>query len=69
MMHDAGFVNVTTRTFNIPIGMWPKNLELKMVGLYWRTILFDGAQPIALGPLTGGSEVESRRGGDAASSC
>ena len=23
-----------------------------MVGLYWRTILIDGAEPIALGPLT-----------------
>jgi len=35
-------------------GRWPKNKVLKMVGLSWRAILLDGAQPIALGPLTRG---------------
>ncbi|KAH9203451.1 S-adenosyl-L-methionine-dependent methyltransferase [Leptodontidium sp. 2 PMI_412] len=54
MMRDAGFINVTTRIFHIPIGRWPKNKVLKMVGLSWRAILLDGAQPIALGPLTRG---------------
>ncbi|KAI9732977.1 MAG: hypothetical protein M1818_007410 [Claussenomyces sp. TS43310] len=54
MMRDAGFVNVTERVFHIPIGMWPQNKVLKIVGLYWRTILMDGLQPIALGPLTRG---------------
>ena len=54
MLRAAGFVNVTTRIFQIPIGVWPKSKVLKMVGLYWRTILLDGVQPIALGPLTRG---------------
>ena len=54
MMRQAGFVNVTTRIFHVPIGVWPRNKVLKMVGLYWRTILIDGLQPIALGPLTRG---------------
>ncbi|KAH8591880.1 S-adenosyl-L-methionine-dependent methyltransferase [Bisporella sp. PMI_857] len=54
MMREAGFVNVTTRIFHIPIGAWPKNKVLKMVGLYWRTILEMGLQPIAIGPLTRG---------------
>ncbi|KAH9204290.1 S-adenosyl-L-methionine-dependent methyltransferase [Leptodontidium sp. 2 PMI_412] len=54
MMRDAGFINVTTRIFHVPIGRWPKNKVLKMAGLYWRAILLDGAQPIALGPLTSG---------------
>ncbi|KAG9243417.1 S-adenosyl-L-methionine-dependent methyltransferase [Calycina marina] len=54
MMRDAGFVNVTTRIFHVPIGTWPKNKVLKMVGLYWRTILEIGLQPIAIGPLTRG---------------
>ena len=53
-MRDAGFINVTTRIFHIPIGRWPRNEVLKMVGLYWRAILLDGAQSIALGPLTRG---------------
>jgi hypothetical protein len=54
MMRDAGFVNVTTRIFYVPIGKWPKNKTLKLVGSYWRAILLDGAQPIALGPMTRG---------------
>ncbi|EGZ77852.1 S-adenosyl-L-methionine-dependent methyltransferase [Neurospora tetrasperma FGSC 2509] len=54
MMREAGFVNVTERILQIPIGTWPKNKVLKTVGLYWRTILLDGIQAIALGPLTRG---------------
>ena len=54
MMRDVGFVNVTERVLQIPIGTWAKNKVLKTVGLYWRTILTDGIQAIALGPLTRG---------------
>ena len=54
MMREAGFVNVETRIFHVPIGTWPSNKVLKMVGLYWRTILINGLQPIAMGPLTRG---------------
>ena len=54
LMAEAGFVNISTRIFHVPIGIWPKNKVLKMVGLYWRTILIDGLQPIALGPMTRG---------------
>lgn len=54
MMRDCGFVNVTQRVLQIPIGTWAKNKVLKTVGLYWRTILVDGIQAIALGPLTRG---------------
>lgn len=53
-MREAGFTNVTERVFHVPIGTWPKNKVLKTVGLYWRTILLDGIQAIALGPLTRG---------------
>ncbi|KAH6854984.1 S-adenosyl-L-methionine-dependent methyltransferase [Chaetomium sp. MPI-CAGE-AT-0009] len=54
MMRDVGFVNVTERVLQIPLGTWAKNKVLKTVGLYWRTILIDGIQAIALGPLTRG---------------
>lgn len=54
MMEDAGFVNVTEIVLHVPIGIWPKNKVLKAVGVYWRTILLDGLQAIALGPLTRG---------------
>ncbi|GAB0133495.1 hypothetical protein EsDP_00001902 [Epichloe bromicola] len=53
-MQEAGFRNVTERVFHVPIGTWPKNKVLKTVGLYWRTILLDGLQAIAMGPLTRG---------------
>ncbi|KAG6010458.1 hypothetical protein E4U21_006460 [Claviceps maximensis] len=53
-MQQAGFRNVTERVFHVPIGTWPKNKVLKTVGLYWRTILIDGLQAIAMGPLTRG---------------
>lgn len=53
-MRDAGFVNVQERIFRVPLGTWPKNKVLKVIGLYWRTILLDGIQAIALGPMTRG---------------
>ncbi|TFB00936.1 Secondary metabolism regulator LAE1 [Trichoderma ghanense] len=53
-MRRAGYANVTERVLHVPIGTWPKNKVLKTVGLYWRTILLDGLQAIALGPLTRG---------------
>ncbi|KAI0885946.1 S-adenosyl-L-methionine-dependent methyltransferase [Annulohypoxylon maeteangense] len=53
-MRECGYVNVTERVFHIPIGTWPKNKTLKSVGLYWKTILLDGIQAIALGPMTRG---------------
>ncbi|GKT51228.1 secondary metabolism regulator LAE1 [Colletotrichum spaethianum] len=54
MMREAGFINVTERVFHVPIGTWPRNRVLKTVGMYWRTILLDGLQAIALGPFTRG---------------
>lgn len=54
MMRQCGYVNVAEKVFHVPIGTWPKNRVLKTVGLYWRTILLDGIQAIALGPLTRG---------------
>jgi hypothetical protein len=54
LLREAGYINVTERVFQVPLGTWPKNKALKNVGLYWRTILLDGIQAIALGPLTRG---------------
>ncbi|KAJ0122913.1 methyltransferase [Diaporthe amygdali] len=53
-MHEAGFVNIHERVLHVPIGTWAKHPNLKMVGEYWRQVLLDGAQAIALGPLTRG---------------
>ena len=54
LMRERGFVNVTQRVFHVPIGTWPQNKMLKSVGVYWRTILLDGLQAIALRPLMRG---------------
>ncbi|PHH71412.1 hypothetical protein CDD80_5295 [Ophiocordyceps camponoti-rufipedis] len=60
-MRDEGLVNLTERVFHVPIGTWPKNKVLKTVGLYWRTILLDGLQAIALGPLTRGLQWDRQQ--------
>ncbi|KAF2493858.1 S-adenosyl-L-methionine-dependent methyltransferase, partial [Lophium mytilinum] len=54
LMRAAGFVNVTERIFYTPIGPWPKNKALRKVGLYWRAVLMEGLEAIALGPMTKG---------------
>ncbi|KAK4453394.1 S-adenosyl-L-methionine-dependent methyltransferase [Podospora aff. communis PSN243] len=54
MMQECGYINVQEKVLRIPIGPWPKNKVLKMVGVLWQTILLDGIQAIALGPLTRG---------------
>jgi len=53
-MRDAGFINVTERVFFTPIGPWPKNRVMKEVGLYWRAVIMEGLEAIALGPFTRG---------------
>ncbi|KAH7382900.1 S-adenosyl-L-methionine-dependent methyltransferase [Cadophora sp. MPI-SDFR-AT-0126] len=53
-LRDAGFVNIEERIFKIPIGTWPKNKTLKMVGLYGRTMIYDGLEGNSLGPFTRG---------------
>ncbi|KUI63992.1 Phosphoethanolamine N-methyltransferase 1 [Cytospora mali] len=54
MMREAGFENIHEHIFHVPLGTWAKHPNLKIVGEYWRQILLEGAQAIALGPLTRG---------------
>jgi len=53
-MRAAGFVNVTERVFFTPIGPWPRNRSLREVGMYWRAVLMEGLEAIALVPLVKG---------------
>jgi len=53
-LRDAGFVNVEEKVFKIPLGIWPKNKTMKLIGLYLRSVIYDGLQGIALGPFTRG---------------
>lgn len=53
-LRQAGFVNVEQKSFKVPVGKWPKNKTLRLIGLYLRTVLIEGLQAISLGPLTRG---------------
>ena len=50
-LRGAGFVNVTERIYNIPIGIWPRNKVLKTLGLYLREVILSSLQGIAFGGL------------------
>lgn len=54
LLREAGFINVEEKVFKIPLGTWPKNRTMKMIGLYMRSVIYDGLQGIALGPFTRG---------------
>ena len=60
-MREAGFIRVRERVLQVPVGTWPRNKVLKTVGVYWRTILLDGIQAIALGPMTRGLKWNRER--------
>jgi hypothetical protein len=53
-LKQTGFINVEQKTFKVPVGTWPKNKTLRLIGLYLRTVLIDGLQAISLGPLIRG---------------
>lgn len=48
---DAGFVNVEERIYKLPLGVWPRDQKMKMVGLYNRSNFLDGLQGISVKPL------------------
>ena len=54
MLSDAGFTNVESKIFKVPIGVWPKNKTMKLIGMYMRSVMFDGLQGISMGPFTRG---------------
>jgi len=41
MMEAAGFINVSSRTYKVPVGPWAKDQTLKLVGLYMRQVTHD----------------------------
>jgi hypothetical protein len=53
-LKEAGYVNIQEKVFKIPMGIWPKNQTLKMVGLYMRSIILDGLQGNSIKPFTKG---------------
>ncbi|KAM0550592.1 hypothetical protein ACHAPJ_008850 [Fusarium lateritium] len=53
-LRDAGFVNIRHEIKKVPVGPWPKDKNLKMIGLYNRSVIYDGLQAITMGPYTRG---------------
>ncbi|EWZ47505.1 hypothetical protein BFJ63_vAg12450 [Fusarium oxysporum f. sp. narcissi] len=51
-LHDAGFVNICHEIKKVPVGPWPKDSNLKMIGLYNRSVIYDGLYAITIGPFT-----------------
>ena len=50
-MEAAGFINITEEVFKCPVGIWPKDKRLKLVGLYWRTAIMDGLPGLSYRPF------------------
>jgi hypothetical protein len=48
----VGFVNVKIKEYKIPIGAWPKDKNLKLLGTYQRAILTDGLEAFSLAMFT-----------------
>ncbi|RFU78682.1 s-adenosyl-l-methionine-dependent methyltransferase [Trichoderma arundinaceum] len=44
---DAGFVEVTEIPFKVPIGVWPRDPRMKMIGLYNRSMIHDALYGVA----------------------
>ncbi|KAL1615354.1 hypothetical protein SLS56_011856 [Neofusicoccum ribis] len=51
-MKEAGFVNVTERKIKIPLSEWPKDKNLKKVGVLERLNLIEGAESFMLRGFT-----------------
>ncbi len=51
-LSEAGFEEVTETSYKLPMGIWPKQKELKAIGLFHREQFLEGIQGIAMGFFT-----------------
>jgi hypothetical protein len=49
---DAGFVNVVSKAFPLPMGTWPKDKRLKEIGAFNLISVLDNLEGITLRALT-----------------
>lgn len=54
LLRSAGFVNVEERVIKVPLGEWPKDPTMKTIGMYNRSMIYDGLHGLAMGPFTRG---------------
>ncbi|KAF5002462.1 hypothetical protein FDECE_10621 [Fusarium decemcellulare] len=50
-LEKAGFVNVSCKVLKVPIGTWPKDKKLRLIGLYCKTAVGDMFGAMAAKPL------------------
>jgi hypothetical protein len=50
----AGFSNIKEEVFKCPLGIWPKDKRLRLVGLYLRESILDGLAGMAGRPFNSG---------------
>ncbi|KAK3319717.1 S-adenosyl-L-methionine-dependent methyltransferase [Cercophora scortea] len=48
---QAGFTNISCRRFKVPMGTWPKDKRLRLVGLYFRTVFASLIDAMAAKPF------------------
>ncbi|CAK7227780.1 hypothetical protein SCUCBS95973_006657 [Sporothrix curviconia] len=53
-LETAGFVDIRNTVDKVPVGTWPRDPNMKMIGLYNRSTVYDGLHGITMGPLTRG---------------
>lgn len=53
-LRSAGFAAVQETVFKVPLGTWPRDAKMKTVGLYNRSMVYDGLHGVAMGPLVRG---------------
>jgi hypothetical protein len=53
-LEKYGFTNVRHKILKVPLGTWPKNKTLKLIGLYLRTSVLLGLDGMSFGPLCRG---------------
>ncbi|QSS66508.1 TAM domain methyltransferase [Histoplasma capsulatum] len=51
-MEQAGFTNIEQRTMRLPIGTWPKNKRLKLIGAMMASHYLEGVEAFTLIPFT-----------------
>jgi hypothetical protein len=61
LITEAGFVNVKCETFKLPIGTWPKDPTMKMIGAYNRLGIHEGLEGWAIFLFTKFLGVSFRR--------
>ena len=51
-LKDAGFEDIKSEAFKLPMGSWPKDPKLKAIGTYNRAQFLQGLNGIAMGLFT-----------------